>query len=55
VTGISIHPDGKHFSSIGHDGYLRIWDLRNYEVMQEYKAHNEKYNESGMAVAHHPS
>ena len=35
VTGLSIHPNNTRFASVGHDGSLRVWDVRNYECLQE--------------------
>ena len=30
VTGLSIHPNNQYISSVGHDGSLRVWDIRNH-------------------------
>ena len=35
VTTLSQKNDSFYMASGGHDGSLRIWDLRNYKCIQE--------------------
>ena len=39
----------------GHDGSVRVWDMRMYRVVQEInKCHERKYDEAVMGIALHP-
>jgi striatin 1/3/4 len=37
VTGLSFHPSKLEFTSVGHDGRVKVWDLRNYSLIAEVK------------------
>ncbi|KAL4475422.1 hypothetical protein ABPG72_022057 [Tetrahymena utriculariae] len=46
VTGISFHQDKNYLSTVGHDGFIKTWDLRQYKCLNEIKAHQSKYDEA---------
>jgi striatin 1/3/4 len=48
---------GLHLLTGGHDGSVRVWDLRTNRVVQEVRggtAHKVKYEEAVMGLAVHP-
>jgi U3 small nucleolar RNA-associated protein 7 len=36
VKSIAIHPNGNYMSTMGKDGFLKIWDLRTYKEIYDY-------------------
>lgn len=46
---------GLHLISGGHDGSVKIWDMRTHRVLQEVRtAHQSKFDEAVMSIALHP-
>ncbi len=45
--------DHNYVLSGGHDGSIRIWDLRKFHCVFETPAHRKKYDEGVMALTHH--
>jgi len=46
---------GLHLISGGHDGSVKIWDMRTHRVLQEVRsAHQRKFDEAVMSLALHP-
>ena len=39
----------------GHDGSIRVWDLRKMQLLYEVPCHRKKYDESVMCMESHPS
>ena len=35
----------------GHDGAVRAWDLRNFQLLSDMYAHRSKYGEGTLALA----
>ncbi len=45
---------GLHVISSGHDGAVKVWDLRNFKTIAESKKDNyRKYDEGVMCLAAH--
>lgn len=36
----------------GHDGAVRTWDLRTFQLLNDMSAHRRKYDEGTLALAH---
>ncbi len=36
----------------GHDGSVRTWDLRTFQLLNDMSAHRRKYDEGTLAIAH---
>uniref|UniRef100_A0A7S3DE57 BING4 C-terminal domain-containing protein n=1 Tax=Palpitomonas bilix TaxID=652834 RepID=A0A7S3DE57_9EUKA len=36
ITSLAVRKDGHQMATTGLDGQMKIWDLRNYKVLQEY-------------------
>ncbi|KAI7856989.1 WD40-repeat-containing domain protein [Circinella umbellata] len=36
VQALAVDPTGRYMSTAGLDGQLKVWDIRKYEVLQEY-------------------
>ncbi|KAI8143203.1 U3 snoRNP-associated protein Utp7 [Fennellomyces sp. T-0311] len=36
VQALAVDPTGRYMSTAGLDGQLKIWDIRKYEILQEY-------------------
>ena len=45
ATGICVSGDSLTLGSCGHDGVVKIWDLRRTELVGEKRAHLRKYDE----------
>lgn len=45
TTGLDVSRDSFTLASCGHDGAVKLWDLRNYEIIAEKKCHFRKYDE----------
>ena len=36
VQALAVDPTGRYMSTAGLDGQLKVWDIRKFEVLQEY-------------------
>lgn len=36
----------------GHDGSVRTWDLRTFQLLNDMSAHRRKYDEGTLSLAH---
>jgi striatin 1/3/4 len=57
VSKVLFANSGLHLISAGNDGAVRIWDLRNHQLVQEVHqgvAHHKKYDEAVLGLAIHP-
>ena len=46
-----------HFVSGGHDGTIKVWDMRTFKTIAEISkkgAHKRKFDEGVMCLASHP-
>lgn len=46
VTGICYDPMTNQLFTSGHDGNIRIWDIRTFKCLSDLKANRKKYDES---------
>eukprot|EP00455_Lapot_gusevi_P055343 TRINITY_DN8996_c0_g1_i9.p1 TRINITY_DN8996_c0_g1~~TRINITY_DN8996_c0_g1_i9.p1 ORF type:complete len:302 (-),score=86.13 TRINITY_DN8996_c0_g1_i9:15-920(-) len=37
VTALAVDPHGHHMVTTGHDGLVKVWDLRTYNKLHEYR------------------
>lgn len=44
-SAVDLTNDGIHVASTGHDGFLKLWDLRNETLYAERKCHQKKMDE----------
>ena len=51
VTGIQFGGDNFELLSTGHDGSLRIWDLRKYRCVSDMVLHLKKYDEGALCIS----
>lgn len=52
VTSLAFTSSGLHLISGGHDGAIKVWDVRTQKIIQELKnTHQRKYDESIMCLA----
>ena len=54
ISFIAYANNGLNIISTGHDGFVKIWDLRNYKVVAEIEnGKNKKYDEGIICLATH--
>lgn len=51
VTGIQFGREHFEFLSTGHDGSLRVWDLRKYRCISDTVIHLKKYDEGALCMS----
>ena len=51
VTGIQFGREHFEFLSTGHDGSLRVWDLRKYRCISDTVIHLKKYDEGALCLS----
>jgi striatin 1/3/4 len=54
VATVAVDPTGMLLVSGGHDGSIRLWDVRTYQCLQEMPAHRKKYDEGVFCVKYSP-
>jgi WD40 repeat protein len=52
VSSLCFRPEGFELVTCGHDGNLRIWDLRTYKCITDIACHMKKYDESVLCLSH---
>lgn len=55
VSSVHIDSMGLYVMTGGHDGSVRWWDLSSRMCVHEVQGHRNKFDESVLAVAYHPS
>ena len=51
MTGVQFKGEGFEFLSTGHDGNLRVWDLRKYKCVSDMTVHIRKYDEGALCLS----
>lgn len=46
VMSASLTSNSNYFFSCGHDGYVKLWDLRKFETVVSFAAHQKKHDEA---------
>ena len=46
VTGLCFDSNSNQLFTCGHDGNIRVWDIRTYKCLNDVKANRKKYDES---------
>lgn len=46
VTGLSVDGANQQLVTCGHDGNVRLWDLRTFKCLSDFKAHRRKFDEA---------
>jgi len=44
VMSASLTSNNNYFFTCGHDGYVKLWDLRRCEVIEMFVAHEKKHD-----------
>ncbi|RKP13284.1 striatin-3-like protein [Piptocephalis cylindrospora] len=55
VSSLDFSPFGDALASGGHDGSVRVWDVRTYSCLQDIMAHRRKGDEGVCCVQYHPT
>lgn len=51
VMSIALVANMNEFFTCGHDGLVKLWDLRKFESISTFKAHDKKYDEAVHCLA----
>ena len=50
-TGLVLQGQPHLLVSGGHDGAVRVWDIRTFQLLHDMAAHRRKYEEGTLALA----